>query len=47
MAEWYYRQGDRVRAEELVEKARFLDGQYRVAVHWSLLQVAYGESIRQ
>ena len=47
MAEWYYKQGDRVRADELVEKARFLDGQYRVAVHWSLLQVAYGESRRQ
>ena len=46
MAEWYYRQGDRVRAEALVEKARF-KRQHRVAVHWSLLQVAYGESKRQ
>lgn len=47
MAEWYYRQNDRARAEALVERARFLDGQYRVAAHWSLLQVAYGESERQ
>lgn len=47
MAEWYYMQEDRARAEALVEKARFLEGQYRVAAHWSLLRAVYGESEHQ
>lgn len=46
MAEWYYVRGDRARAGQLVEAARFLDGEYRVAAHWAWLQVAHGASER-
>lgn len=47
MAEWYYTRGDRARADQLVDAARFLDGEYRVAAHWAWLQVVHGESERQ
>lgn len=47
MAEWYYIRGDRARARQLADAARFLDSEYRVAAHWAWLQAAHGESERQ